>query len=327
MMHQKKIYPINLIPKGRKCLLVGGGKVASRKVSKLLEAGFNVTVLAPQISESILRSASNNPIRIIRRRFESRDLDESYFIVFAATDDRCLNRLVLSECHARGLLCSAIDENWADGDFITPASFEKNGINVAVSSSGTSCRRSKMIKNNLAKHIVMISGAELLIVGTDFKLLPLEKREKIQTTGESAETLYSMLAHIWGLHEFTLVQTCNRIELISVACPTSKGLLETLKRILKFEELGADSCYVKTGWEAFKHLSFVLAGLKSQSVGEKNIVSQVKKSVSQAISKGWAGSMTRELCDSALHISKHIRNYSAQKIKGGDIHDLCADFL
>ncbi|HPN84102.1 MAG TPA: NAD(P)-dependent oxidoreductase [Victivallales bacterium] len=319
------VYPANLLITGKKCLVVGGGKVAERKIPKLLAGGASITVVAPEINPLIQKMSTSGKLRTINANFAEEYL-QGQFLVFAATDDRSLNKRIIEICSSKKILSCAVDENWKQGDFISPASFEKNGISVAVSTHGKSCRRSRMIKEIISRHIEMLDDAQLVVIGTDHNHTSLNDREKI-FDGKNPEHVCRMLSHIWGLHEFFLLNTCNRTELIAVASTKSKDLEDILKTILGFSLVKKESLYVKYGWEAFSHISLTMAGMKSQSVGERNISGQMKKAVSEAFEKTWAAGILRECCDSCLHISKHIRNETEKILSPIEIHDLCAKFV
>jgi len=83
-------FPVNLLLKSRKCLLVGGGKVASRKLLKLLDSGAEIMVIAPECSGQIRALAAEGRIELHQRSFQDSDLDGA-FLVYAATDDHALN--------------------------------------------------------------------------------------------------------------------------------------------------------------------------------------------------------------------------------------------
>ena len=172
-----KTYPANLILRDKKCLIIGGGKVAARKLDGLLKTSVNVTVVAPEVSESIRTLAQNQAITLLNRPFSSKDILH-HDIVFIATNDKILNGKIVRICKKRKILCCSVDESWRAGDFICPASFEKDGFTIAVSSNGVSCRKSRLIKENIARHISMSKDAELTVIGTDHNCLPLEIRRK-----------------------------------------------------------------------------------------------------------------------------------------------------
>ena len=85
--------PIFLDLKNRSCAVIGGGEVASRKLTLLLEAGAQVTVYAPTAGETVSRWAADGKIRHVAQEFRPEMLD-GCALVIAATDDKSVNRHV-----------------------------------------------------------------------------------------------------------------------------------------------------------------------------------------------------------------------------------------
>jgi glutamyl-tRNA reductase len=197
---------------------------------------------------------------------------------------------------------------------------------VSVSSNGVSCRRTRLIKESLSRHLVAVDGADFLIIGTDHNYLGIDEREKYHLVGERYAKVAGMLSKVWGVHEFTLLNTCNRIELAAVVSP-SDGLLQMLEHVIGFSTLPEDAYYVKTGHEAFAHLAFVSSGLMSQMPGEKHITAQVKDALRIAKSNGWADAMLQSLFDGVLHVSKHIRQELEPQLRNLEIEDLTFSYL
>lgn len=144
--------PVDLLLEGRPCLVVGGGKVASRKVGHLLEAGARVKVVCTAVSDELATWSAAGRVDLVSRKFKSSDLN-GQFLVFAATDDPEVNRRVIDGCRKRGILCNAADQNWPNGDFLTPAICRKAGLVVTVSTGGRSCRMARIVKDEIARII------------------------------------------------------------------------------------------------------------------------------------------------------------------------------
>ncbi len=302
-----KTFPINLLLNDKSILIIGGGKVASRKLLKLIaDTDSKISILSPEISSTIAELAEKNSrIKLIKEKYQDSFLEENY-LVFATSDDRSLNSQIIKDCESRNILVCAVDKNWVEGRFITPASFAKDDVTISISTQGQSCRKTKLVKDSLSRHIELINNAELMIIGTDHNYLSLNEREHLHLVNGKLEKIAEMVMHIWGIHEFMLLNTCNRIELIAVVSQ-SNGIEDILKKILGFEKIDKNDFYIKYGMEAFEHLATSAAGLLSQTPGEKHIVSQLKEAIKIAKEKNWAGSIMQEWIDSTLHISKQIR--------------------
>ena len=88
-----RYYPAFLNIKNRHCLVVGGGKVGTRKVDTLLQCGARVTVVSPRASRTLTDLASRNRIELKNRAYRDGDLD-GMFLVIGATNDQSLNNRI-----------------------------------------------------------------------------------------------------------------------------------------------------------------------------------------------------------------------------------------
>lgn len=137
-------YPILLDLTDKKCLIVGGGDVALRKVGSLIEAGARVTVISPEFAPGIQQMPQ---VERLHRGFEEGDTS-GYAVVFAATDDRDLNRQVSDEAKAAGIPVNVVDDPELCG-FIVPAVVRRGDLIIAVSTSGSSPALAKRIRREL----------------------------------------------------------------------------------------------------------------------------------------------------------------------------------
>ena len=144
------ILPVCLLLADKPCLVVGGGTIATRKVSHLLDAEADVTVVSPEISDTLQAHASAGKLHLIPRKFKPTDV-KGMCLVFAATDNERVNRQVLETCRLKKILCSAADSNWPNGDFLLPATTRKHGLVVTVSTGGRSCSQARIVKDKIAE--------------------------------------------------------------------------------------------------------------------------------------------------------------------------------
>ena len=140
-------FPIFLEISGRPVLVIGGGEVAERKIANLLEAGAEVTVISPDVTESIARWSKNKLITLMARRYQAGDL-AGFGLVFVATDDHEANARVHSEGRERGAWVNAADDA-AHCDFILPSVLRRGDLTVAVSSGGGSPALARTIREEL----------------------------------------------------------------------------------------------------------------------------------------------------------------------------------
>ncbi len=328
MTNKEKNYeglPINLFLDGRPCLVAGGGKTALQKIRLLLEAGAKVAVVSPEVCSEVAELTAQNTIIHTPRPFEPADV-EGAALVYAATNNRAVNRQILGCCREKQILCCCVDGNWNQGDFSTPAITRLGQLTVSVSSGGTDCRRAKMVKDSLARHLRMMESAHLVVVGTDHNHLSIEEREPFHLTGPRFEQAGFMIMQLWGIHEFMILNTCNRVEVVAIVSgETSRNGI--LRHILGFTRLKEDKFYIKTGTEAFEHLCLVTAGMLSQTPGENHVTAQIKEALETAKQRGWANGMIQEWVSSALHVSKTIKNQITPDLRKYEIEDLALGYL
>ena len=316
---------IHLFLADRLCLVVGGGKAALQQVRLLLEAGALVSVIAPDIDVELADLSCSGRITHQSRPFETSD-PEGFLLVYAATESRGENRRVLDACRALKILCSCVDGNWNSGDFSTPSSARYGSLMLSVSSGGNRNRESSMVQENLIRHLKMIDSARLVVVGTDHKHMTLEEREPFHLAGPRYEQAGFMIMQLWGIHEFMILNTCNRVEVIAVVSEeTAKNGI--LRHIMGFSRLKEDKYYLKTGPQAFEHLCLVTAGMLSQTPGENHITAQVKGALTRCMECGWAGNRMQEWISTALHVSKQIKSAMGPQQHRDEIEGLALRYL
>ena len=128
--------PVNLtglLLAGRKVVAVGGGHVHARRVPKLLAAGADVVVVAPQLHPGLAALAASGQITWHEREFEDSDLDAAWYVL-AATDDPQVNAQVAAAAEARHTFCVRADRGEA-GTAWTPATAAVHDATIAVQAS------------------------------------------------------------------------------------------------------------------------------------------------------------------------------------------------
>ncbi len=176
--------PILFDIKGKKCLVIGGGNVAYRKVQSLNEHGAQVTVVAPELIDEIKTLAEQGSISILNRPVAQDDLD-GMSLVFSATDDCELNESVAKwACDAR-IPINVVD-NSELCTFIMPAILRRGSLQIAVSTGGEFpglARRirdaiSAQIEENFADYISILGEIRRRII--ESPMAQEEKSEKIE---------------------------------------------------------------------------------------------------------------------------------------------------
>jgi precorrin-2 dehydrogenase/sirohydrochlorin ferrochelatase len=146
----EKYYPMMIELEGKRCVVVGGGKVAYRKVSSLLSCGAKVVVISPELGEKLSEYALMEKIEYIPRRYESKEDLRGAFLVFSATGDPETDERVVKDAAKLNLLVNVASSK-RGGNFITPATLRRGGLLIAISTSGVSPALSRRIKIELER--------------------------------------------------------------------------------------------------------------------------------------------------------------------------------
>jgi uroporphyrin-III C-methyltransferase / precorrin-2 dehydrogenase / sirohydrochlorin ferrochelatase len=140
-------YPVNLDLQGRRCVVVGGGKIAEDKIKGLLEAGANVRVIAPELTVGLEELSANNQVEVNRKWYSTGDLDGA-FLAIAATDDTATNALVFAEAEElKVLLCSVDDIDHCH--FAAPATVRRGDFLMTLSTAGKAPALAKRLRREL----------------------------------------------------------------------------------------------------------------------------------------------------------------------------------
>jgi precorrin-2 dehydrogenase / sirohydrochlorin ferrochelatase len=132
-MHMAK-YPIFLELSGRRVVLVGGGAVAVRKASSLLEAGARLVVIAQKPSEAMIGLCASHGAELVRDRYAKQYVAEAVLVI-AATDDEAVNEQVCRDCQELEVLCNVVDEPQLC-DFFVPAVVKRGDLQIAIGTEG-----------------------------------------------------------------------------------------------------------------------------------------------------------------------------------------------
>ncbi|MGD9763505.1 MAG: bifunctional precorrin-2 dehydrogenase/sirohydrochlorin ferrochelatase [Candidatus Binatia bacterium] len=142
-----RYYPVFLRIAGARCVVIGGGEVAARKVTSLLAAGARVTVIAPQLTPELAERAARGEIAHATRAYRPGDLDGAR-LAFAATDDEALHAALAREADAAGVPLNVVDRpQWCT--FIVPSVATRGDLTVAVSSAGGSPALARRVREDI----------------------------------------------------------------------------------------------------------------------------------------------------------------------------------
>ncbi len=143
------LFPIFLKLEGRKCVVIGAGKVGAGKAAGLLRASARVVVVGPRATTSIRRGARAGALVWHEREFTPKDIAGA-FLAIAATDSSAANEAVYRACSAHGVLCNVVDDP-AHCDFFYPAVVRRGPLQVAISTGGRSPALARRLRAELEK--------------------------------------------------------------------------------------------------------------------------------------------------------------------------------
>ena len=142
------LFSIELNLEGRNVLVVGGGRIALRKVKTLIPTGAHITVVAPQFDPEFSLVSNLSSLVFINRPYEPLDL-RCVFMVFICTDQPAVNAQVSNDARARRILVNNACD-YLDGDFIVPARMDfGENIAVTVSTQGRAPSLAKKLKQKI----------------------------------------------------------------------------------------------------------------------------------------------------------------------------------
>jgi uroporphyrin-III C-methyltransferase/precorrin-2 dehydrogenase/sirohydrochlorin ferrochelatase len=148
--------PIFLNIKNRPCLVVGGGGIAERKVSLLLDAGADVTVVSPDLCASLQELHKEGRINYRQGEFTHDDMDNKVLVI-AATADRNVNEQVTKLANEQRIPVNVVD-NPDIGSFIMPSMIDRSPVQIAVSTGGTSPVLARTLRSRLESMIPSAYG-------------------------------------------------------------------------------------------------------------------------------------------------------------------------
>lgn len=144
-------YPVLLDLTGRRCVMIGGGVIAERRVDALVTAGAHVIVISPRVTPALLALAGDGRIEHEPRRYREGDLAGAD-LAFVATDAGEVNATVAREARERQIWINAADDP-ARCTFILPALVRRGDLTVAVATGGSSPALARAIREELEAYL------------------------------------------------------------------------------------------------------------------------------------------------------------------------------
>ena len=177
-------FPMFIELEGRRCLVVGGGRIALHKIKALKDFGADVLVVSPVISQEIYEIEG---ISCCRKEFEWEDL-EGQEIVVAATDDKERNHRISRACREKSIPVNAVDQI-EDCTFIFPAYVKEGEVVAAFCSGGQSPVIAQYLKEQISPAMTPLLGETAACLGK----LRKELRQYTKTEEERKEIYRTLL--------------------------------------------------------------------------------------------------------------------------------------
>ncbi|MCK5721197.1 MAG: uroporphyrinogen-III C-methyltransferase [Gammaproteobacteria bacterium] len=180
--------PIFMNVKGENCLVIGGGKIASRKVFMLLRAGASVSVVSPELCQDLTIRKNESEITHIDRVFEDDDLNGKKVII-AATNNEKVNSHVSQLAKAKGIPVNVVDAPDLCS-FIVPSIIDRNPVQIAISTGGASPVLARLLRSRLETFIPAAYGRLATLVESF--------REKVKTKFSNTDEIRTFWEGVLG---------------------------------------------------------------------------------------------------------------------------------
>lgn len=189
------LFPMFLKLDGRRCLVIGAGRIADGKAEGLLRAGATVTVIAPEANDKVQALAAAGRITWLEREVQPGDT-AGYFLVVAGTNVAAVNRAVVDEARAANILVNAVDDP-PYCDFYYGSIVERGHLQIAISTAGESPALAQRLRKEIDAQLPADAGDWLAQVGQ-------LRREVIELEPEPNED------RKWILHKLAQRETCSK---------------------------------------------------------------------------------------------------------------------
>ena len=196
-MTMSSLFPMLVKLEGKRCLVVGAGKVGEPKIGGLIDTGTCVHVIALEATEAVQEWAKAGKITLELRAFAAGDLDGT-FLAVVATASRALNGSIYREAQRRGVLCNVVDDP-AYCDFYYPAVVRRGDLQIAISTNGRSPSLSQKLRQQLerqfgpgyAQWVAELGETRKLVLASD---LDSKRKSDLLHSLASREALKAALA-------------------------------------------------------------------------------------------------------------------------------------
>jgi precorrin-2 dehydrogenase / sirohydrochlorin ferrochelatase len=206
------VFPLFVDLKGKRCIVVGGGEIAARKVDILLQFEADLIIVAPEVNNFIKELEDQGKINIIRKEYFEQVIDNA-FLIIAATSSPEVNESIFRDAEKRNIPVNIVDDP-EKCTFIFPSIVKRGDLTIGISTSGTYPALSKKIRK-IVEEVFTEDYSEILKLLSDFRIkvrkssLKQEQREKIlkQVIEEfyhKGDISYQVLRNILAKYEIEL---------------------------------------------------------------------------------------------------------------------------
>lgn len=193
------LFPMFMKLSGKRCLVVGAGKIGEPKIGGLIDTGARIHVVAIAASDQVREWADAGKIELELRAFSSSDLD-GMFLAVVATASRSLNERVYLEAQERGVLCNVVDVPDLC-DFFYPAVVRRGDLQIAISTAGQSPSLAQKLRQQLERQfgdgyaawVEQLGETRRLVLASD---LDKETKSELLHSLASREAFEAALAKI-----------------------------------------------------------------------------------------------------------------------------------
>ena len=149
-----KYYPVLLNLHNKDVIIVGGGKVAARKLKTLINTGARIKIISPEFCEKIDRISKQHPqkITLIRRKYKYGDLKDCVLVIAASSDETC-QKIIHKEAQEKNILINTVN-NLELCDFIVPSNIFLDDLTISISTQGKTPAISRLIRKRLESEII-----------------------------------------------------------------------------------------------------------------------------------------------------------------------------
>lgn len=147
-------FPLMIDLKNKDILVFGGGKMACKRIKKLIKYEPNIKIISKEFDDKIfkLQEKYYKNITIVNKSYDKKLIDKSYFLIIAALDDNKKNEEISQIAKEKNILINNMSD-FKNGDILFPAFIDEQDIKISICTNGASPNISKALKKEIKKLI------------------------------------------------------------------------------------------------------------------------------------------------------------------------------